>query len=211
MRIRIKLAAFFLIIAGGFLLVGSAYAHAAYQRSEPGSGALVSSPPARVDIWFAQELFRRQGDNWIKVFDANDQPVQVGDVQIDNDDRSHMWVELPSDLKPGTYRVEWKNVSSEDGDPDQGSFSFTYDPQAVITSTPMTAAAAPTEIPPTEPTVLPTSAELPVPTEPSVVPSPTAPESGPATGGKSCVPGMLPIFGSVGLVLIRRLRHPASS
>jgi methionine-rich copper-binding protein CopC len=77
--------------------VGPAQAHASYKRSEPGDGAVVSTPPQRVDIWFAQELFRRQGENWIHVSGPDGQPAHDGEPQIDDDDRAHMWVAL----KPG--------------------------------------------------------------------------------------------------------------
>jgi copper resistance protein C len=195
MRARVRIAAFLFVLVGELLFVGSASAHAKYQRSEPGDGALVSTLPARVDIWFAQELFRRQGDNRILVFDPAGQPVQVGEVQIDNDDRKHMWVLLPSTLKAGKYRVDWNNLSAEDGDPDQGSFSFTFDPKAVAIASTLNVAT-----PSYQPTPSPVaSASL-------TVPSPTSP----ASGGGSCLAGMLPVgilFGS-SMALSRRRSGP---
>jgi hypothetical protein len=123
-------------LVGGLLLVGIAYAHAAYVRSTPGADAVIATPPARVDIWFEQELFRRKGENTISVTAPDGQQVSVGDTVIDDDDRKHVWVNLKPDLAAGVYQVAWKNVSLEDGHPTEGSFSFTIDPQAA-TSTPM--------------------------------------------------------------------------
>ena len=44
---------------------------------------------------------------------------------------------MQSPLAPGEYRVEWRNLSAEDGDTDEGDFMFVLDPQAKVTSTPM--------------------------------------------------------------------------
>ena len=206
MRTRISLAALLIIIVGGFLLVGSAYAHAKYERSEPNDGAVITTPPERIDIWFAQELFRRQGENRIQVVGPGDQPVSVSDVQIDNDDRKHVWAMVNSTLTPGLYRVDWNNVSAEDGDPDQGSFSFTYDPAAVVTSlpsiteTPTETTLAVTEIP----AVSPIPSQV---TELQNLPAPTTPETKPASGSGSCLPGMLPIASIAVLLFARRQRR----
>lgn len=140
-------------------------------------GAIVSSPPERVDIWFTQELFRREGENWIYVEDSLGARVEAGDAQIDDDDRTHLSIALLPDLEPGSYRVSWRSLSAEDGDAAEGEFSFSYDPQAAVTSTPMSvesptvppgptaearanatspptaapAAGSPTELPPPQP------------------------------------------------------------
>ena len=126
-------------LAAAFLLpvVVGAEAHARFVRSEPGQGAVVSIEPKRVDIWFAQDLFRRQGENWILVLGPRGSEVQSGETKIDDDDRQHLWVELMSPLESGEYIVEWRNLSAEDGDTAGGDFSFTLDPQAEVTSTPM--------------------------------------------------------------------------
>lgn len=81
-------------VVGGLLLVGTAYAHAAYIRSNPGADAIVATPPSRVDVWFAQELFRRKGENTIHVSAQDGQEVSVGETTIDDDDRKHIWVQI---------------------------------------------------------------------------------------------------------------------
>lgn len=195
-----KARALLLAVVGGLLLVGAAHAHARYLRSEPGDGAVVATAPTRVDIWFTQELFRREGENWIRVFGLDEQPVYAGEAQVGDDDRKHLWIMLQAGLEPGQYRVEWRNLSAEDGDPDEGSFSFTLDPQAAVTSTPMEmgtpAASATLPAADITPSVAPTTIS------PTSAPTPTPP----ASGGGSCVPGLLPAVGLVGLVLTRRLR-----
>jgi methionine-rich copper-binding protein CopC len=178
-------------VVGGLLLVGTAYAHAAYIRSNPGADAIVATPPARVDIWFAQELFRRKGENTIRVTASDGQEVSVGDTVIDDDDRKHVWVNLKPDLAVGAYQVVWKNVSLEDGHPTEGSFRFTIDPQAAATSTP-----------PGEPTPIGPATAQPAATE-SVTATPT--KAPPALS--VCGVSVASIFGMAAYVALTRSRR----
>ena len=155
-------------IAIGLALLhpAGAEAHARYLRSVPGEGATVSQAPARVDIWFAQDLFRRQGENRIEVTGPDGRAVQVGDPVVDDDDRTHLWVELEAGLLPGEYRVVWRSLSAEDGDSDEGEFGFLFDPAAGVTSTPMgvaSATAPPQSTATSAPQSLPTPTATPVP------------------------------------------------
>jgi methionine-rich copper-binding protein CopC len=209
---------------GGLLLVGTAFAHAAYLRSVPGENGVVSSPPTRVDIWFTQELFRRQGENRIEVFDPDGQPVHAGEAEVDNDDRTHLWVELLSDLAPGTYRVEWRSLSAEDGDNDAGEFSFTFDPQAEVTSTPMGAESpgAPTEGPETgqltaSPRPSPDAGMTPTPPRTNATPqdlhqahTPQVAPTEPGSPGNRCLLGLIPVAGLMGTAWILRQRGSIS-
>jgi methionine-rich copper-binding protein CopC len=192
-------------IVGALLWVGSARAHAAYLRSAPGENSVVSAPPARVDIWFTQELFRRQGENQIQVFGAGEQPVHAGDAQVDDDDRTHLWVELLPGLAPGTYRVEWRSLSAEDGDSDQGMFSFTLDPQAEATSTPMGAAGpgAATDVTGAGQATAPPANASPAPTQAQAQ---QATQSEPGTEGSRCLAGLVPVAGLIASAWILRGR-----
>lgn len=200
-----KVGSLLLAVVGGLLLVGPAHAHAGYLRSVPGDGAVVASSPARVDIWFTQELFRRAGENWIRVFGPGERPAHSGEAQIDDDDRRHMWVALESGLEPGRYRVDWRTLSAEDGDSDEGSFQFTLDPQAEATSTPM---AAGTAIPgPTRSAALAsaiaagTEGSTPIPTLASRPPSAL-----PAPARSPCGLSLTAVMVLMGLVGLRRMR-----
>jgi methionine-rich copper-binding protein CopC len=189
----IKARAILLAVLGGLLLVGSAQAHAEYLRSEPGHGAVVATPPARVDIWFTQELFRRQGENRIEVYGPDGQAVHLDEAQIDDDDRRHLWVLLQPGMPPGEYRVEWRSLSAEDGHPGEGDFGFTLDPQAAVTSTPMVAPPGGAG-PPAE-----TLINSPLPS--TGVPSPAATGAQPASGGGGCLLGLLPVWLFAGVAL----------
>ena len=191
--IKTSLLAIFLAFAGGLLFMETALAHAAYLRSNPGADAIIATSPPRVEIWFKQEVFRRAGENVISVMNAQGQPVSMGETTVDDDDRKHIWVELQPSLPAGIYTVKWKNTSLEDGHPSDGSFAFTIDPQAKVTSTPMGKVAPTALSQPTETENAPAQA------------SPTAPAK-PAPVNGPCAASLVPTLGLVGFVLLRRQR-----
>jgi methionine-rich copper-binding protein CopC len=174
------------------LVTGVVFAHADYARSEPGAGAVVAKAPARVEVWFTQDMFRRQGENWLSVAGPDGLEVTAGEALIDDDDRRHLWVELVPDLPAGEYVVTWHTLSAEDGDEEEGSFIFVVDPAAQVTSTPMLPdAALPSSTAPLAGSITPTFGPTPTP----------APAGG-------CGQGLLPVAGLVvaglGLGLRRR-------
>jgi copper resistance protein C len=188
---RTRLGAVLLALCGTLVLTSAVFAHAAYLRSEPGAGAVVSAGPARVDIWFTQDLFRRQGENWIEVSGSDGSVAHVGEAQIDDDDRRHMWVALDGDLPAGAYSVRWRSLSAEDGDDEEGTFTFTLDPQTQVTSTPMSAASATPAVTATSPVVTPSTVPIQTPT----------PASGP------CGAALLPAVGLLGVCFGRCRRR----
>ena len=189
---RIKALLIGLLIAGGLLFTETAHAHSAYVRSNPGADAVIASAPAKVEIWFSQELFRRKGENSIQVSGPDGQEVSSGETTIDDDDRTHIWVELSPNLPAGKYLVEWKNISVEDGHSTEGSFNFTIDPQAAVTSTPIT--EEPNGIHKLTNTPLPESTPHPAPT------------TAPVSTNNPCAGGLAPIAGLVFFDILRRRR-----
>jgi len=184
-----------------------ALAHADYSRSQPGLDAIVANPPDRVDIWFTQELFRRAGENRIEVFGPDGQPVHEGAAEIDDDDRAHLSVVLQPALTPGAYRVTWRTLSAEDGDTEEGEFSFQIDPQAAATSTPM--GEGPTAGPVNSVTPTASQATVPPPPPPEAPPlaSREAPPATPTEGlpaGGGCGLGLLPLVGLLGIACLPR-------
>jgi methionine-rich copper-binding protein CopC len=181
-------------ILGGTRVSGTAQAHASYVRSEPGAGAVVSTPPAQVEIWVAQDLFRRQGENWIRVTGPDGAEVQAGEATIDDDDRRHLTVALQPSLTPGEYTVTFRTLSAEDGDDDEDSFTFTLDPNAEVTSTPMSVAT------PTVP---------PAPTSTVVAAAPSPTQAGPS--GPACGAALAPAVGLVVAGAVSRARRRRSA
>lgn len=132
----VLVAALALLLVQAGLSVAGVGAHAEYQRSEPPADGVVPQAPARVDVWFTQELFRQAGANVIEVTGPDGARVDTGDVVLDDADRHHLSVGLRPDLPPGRYTVAWRNLSADDGDPHDGSFAFTVDPAAQPTAAP---------------------------------------------------------------------------
>ena len=96
-----------------------ASAHAQYSASTPAAGATVSDVPAVLQITYTQELASIQ----IAVTGPDGSNVTTGPAAFDLAKRQNTSVPLHS-AGPGTYTVVWHNVSGDDGDPNDGSFSF---------------------------------------------------------------------------------------
>ena len=184
-----KLAAVLLAMLAGLLLVGGVSAHGSYGRSEPGADAIIASAPTQVSIWFEQDLFRRPSENRIVVTGPSGE-VQAGEAKIDDDNRRLMVVALLPNLAPGTYTVAWRTLSAEDGEADEGEFVFTLDPEAQVTSTPMSAEPTPTDLPATP---------VPATLSPTGTPAPA--------GGFGCGGALAPAIGLVGVGIGARLRR----
>lgn len=120
--------------AAALVAVTLVFAHAEPVRVSPGDGAVLNQPPLEIVFEMSQEMARQEGQNDIDVFDASGNEVTTIAAVIDNADRRILSVALPSNLEPGEYSVQWKTLSAEDGDPDSGSTSFTYDPAAAPSS-----------------------------------------------------------------------------
>jgi len=117
----------------------SVAAHSELVKSEPEVGASLENSPAQVTAWFSQELDSQTSN--MRVFDAQNRQVDNGDGSVDLNDLDHltMVVSLPP-LPAGKYTVHWTSVSAEDGDAEEGEFTFSVTVGAVSgeTSTPST-------------------------------------------------------------------------
>ena len=125
-------------VRGGLLLLAvlafagtaTALAHSQYDHSEPAADARIPRAPTRVDVWFTQELFRREGANTLTVHAPDGRRVDDGVPVIDDSDRTHLSVGLSGPLEAGAYHVTWTSLSAIDGDSADGFFVFTVDPSA---------------------------------------------------------------------------------
>jgi hypothetical protein len=157
-----------------------------------------------VKVWFSEEL-QLKGSS-LMVQNATGEQVDSRDVKLDPSDSEHklLTVGLPASLVPGRYKVTWKSVSADDGDEDEGDFSFTLraasapaaaaSPVAIVT--PAAVAAAPVAQPlPPAPTPRPAAPPSPAPAAVQV------PQALPRTGSApSDVPWVW--LGSGGLLLV---------
>jgi len=105
-------------------VAGSVLSHAKYARSEPAADEVLSSPPSQVKVWFTQELFRRKGENWLRVTGPDGSRVDLDDAAVDDDDRTLVTVSLSGALADGAYTVAWRALSADDGHTAEGEFGF---------------------------------------------------------------------------------------
>jgi copper transport protein len=119
----IALASFAAILA---LISGSltAQAHAAYKSSDPAANSVLKTAPTSVSITFVQKL-DPQGLN-ITIYGNKGEVVSTGQAQISTSDPYTATIAMKGD-DSDIYRVDWNNVSAEDGDPTLGAFVFAVD------------------------------------------------------------------------------------
>jgi hypothetical protein len=101
-----------------------AFAHAFLDHADPKVGSSLNVAPAKVKIWFTQEL--EPAFSGIVVTDANGDEVDKKDTHLDDSDKTLLIVSLQK-LPPGTYKVAW-HVVSVDTHRTQGDFKFTVKP-----------------------------------------------------------------------------------
>jgi methionine-rich copper-binding protein CopC len=211
-----RLFQIFLLVALPLLAAGiTSYvvrAHAGYVRSIPAADAVIAEAPETLQIWFSQELFRRQGENRIEVHAPDGQRIDLDDAAIDDDDRRLMAVSLPADLPPGQYSVRWRTLSSEDGHEGRGEFVFTVDPDAVEPATAEEMAAQETPTADEEADEEPVATATPAPEEevevaatPDATPGVPVPSPAPS-GGLPCGSSTALIVLAVGALLIGKRR-----
>jgi methionine-rich copper-binding protein CopC len=99
---------------------GSALGHAFLDHAAPPVGSTLNAPPARVQLWFTQEL--EPAFSGIEVDDANGVRVDDSKVTLDPNDATSLSVGLKP-LQPGTYTVHW-HVLSIDSHRTEGSLTF---------------------------------------------------------------------------------------
>ncbi len=102
----------------------SALGHALLVRAEPKVGERVSTPPARVRIWFDSALEPNLCK--IHVRDPNGKQVDNDDSRVIPPDEKLLEVSLPL-LPPGIYHVMW-SVVSRDGHKTNGDYIFIIRP-----------------------------------------------------------------------------------
>jgi methionine-rich copper-binding protein CopC len=97
------------------------WAHAYLVKSSPARRAVLTRPPAEVQLWFNERL--EAAFSSVSVVDRDGRQVDRGDVRVGPDDPKRLSVGVPP-LPPGTYTVRYR-VLSVDGHLVESQFSFT--------------------------------------------------------------------------------------
>lgn len=101
-----------------------ANAHAAYVRSDPAADSSLPSghPPQQVQVWFAENIEERFSE--ITVINSTDGQVDAGGSHLAPSQNDSLIVALKPGLPDGTYTVNFKSASADDGHVSQGAFTF---------------------------------------------------------------------------------------
>ena len=113
----------FMLIIYLFLLIhpSSASAHAYIIKSAPAENEILTESPKKVTIQFDETI--QPSFNSIEVFDSSGKQVDQKNGRIDPSNPAIIESDLKEHLPDGTYRIQWRVVSS-DGHPVEGVIPF---------------------------------------------------------------------------------------
>lgn len=134
-----------------FIIVGVVSAHttlpnhAKVDGSDPKGGSTISTPPTTVTVHTAENMKPGAQYSNLFVYGPGGELISQGDAKVSLNNPQQMSVAIKPE-KNGIYVVRWITVSATDGDPDQGAFTFTVNPNTSTTSAPakQTTTPAPT-------------------------------------------------------------------
>jgi copper transport protein len=132
------LVAVYIAILGLVATIAPVQAHAAYKSSNPAANSVLKTAPTMVTITFVQHL-SPQGLSII-VYDRTAKVVSTTQAQISPSDPYTAFVSMRGDGSD-IYRVDWNDVSAEDGDPTLGAFVFGVDPSGKTDKVPPVASS----------------------------------------------------------------------
>lgn len=116
------------MLALAALLPARVEAHAYLDRTEPQANAVVPEPPDTFSLWFIEPLEPKYAR--AELYDANGTRIDTPPSEVVEPLR--MVLQLPDNLPNGTYTVQWRNVSTADGHPQQGYVPFTIGAQSDV-------------------------------------------------------------------------------
>ncbi|MBI4638762.1 MAG: copper resistance protein CopC [Candidatus Rokubacteria bacterium] len=108
------------LVVGALLIPGAAEPHAFLVKSAPARRAVLTYPPARVDLWFNERL--EPAYSTLSVWSEAGVQVDTRDATVGPNDPTRLGVPLAS-LGPGRYTVRFR-VLSVDGHVVESSFTF---------------------------------------------------------------------------------------
>ena len=120
-RARRRAAATGLALVALLALAGVAAAHAQLVASSPAPGDVLATAPTEVRLTFSEPL--EASFSSADVIDAEGTALVSRGGAPDPADTHTLVVPLPT-LPSGVYTVTWRSLSSADGHPDEGFFSF---------------------------------------------------------------------------------------
>src|SRR5438094_2745101 len=112
-------------------------AHAKVNKAIPAIGSTVSQAPTSVTVFTLENINPNPSKSNLFVYSPAGDLISQGNAKVSLTNPREMSITIKPDKANlnGVYVVRWITVSAEDGDPDQGAFVFTVNPNALVTPT----------------------------------------------------------------------------
>jgi len=113
-------------------------AHAKVNKAIPAIGSTISQAPTTVTVFTLENINPDPSKSNLFIYSPAGDLISQGNARVSLTNPREMSITIkpdPANLH-GVYVVQWKTVSAEDGDPDQGAFVFTVNAAAVASPTP---------------------------------------------------------------------------
>lgn len=120
-----------------FFVVGTASArtaHAKVTSATPAIGSTIAQAPTTVTVVALENIKPGAQFSNLFVYGPSGDLLSQGDAKVSLDNPQQMSIAIKADGS-GVYIVRWVTVSALDGDPDQGAFVFTVNPNVQVTPT----------------------------------------------------------------------------
>jgi copper resistance protein C len=113
-----------------FVAVGTASAHAAVIASTPKANSTIAKAHSSIQVTTAENMTTDPKQTNLFVYGPKGELISLGNATVDINNPIHMSVKIKTDAGNGIYIVRWITKSASDGDPDEGAFAFTVNPNA---------------------------------------------------------------------------------
>lgn len=141
LKIRHYISTLFALLLNFILLLtvasGTVFAHAKVDSATPGIGAVVGTAPTTISVHTLENIKPGAQFSNLFVYGPSGDLISQGDAKIALSQPDVMSVAIKPE-KNGVYIVRWITVSANDGDPDQGAFTFTVKSGATGSPVPAT-------------------------------------------------------------------------
>jgi methionine-rich copper-binding protein CopC len=120
-------------------------AHAKVNKADPGINSTVNKAPTKVTVFTEENMDPSPAKSNLIVYgpssDATDTVISQGNAQVPVSNPKEMSINITPNKGHvnGVYVVYWKTVSTDDGDPADGAFTFTVNTSGASTSSTATA------------------------------------------------------------------------
>lgn len=127
-------------------MLGTASAHAKVLDSIPAINSTIAQAPSAVTVHTAENINPDPKKSNLFVYGPAGELISLGNARVSLSNPKEMSVNIQPDTRnsSGIYIVRWITVSALDGDPDEGAYIFTVNPNVGHVTSPTTIPNTPT-------------------------------------------------------------------